>query len=409
MKLAYEAYNQSGAAVTGTIDAIDTGVATDRLRRDGLFVTHVRPVTDSDAAGPTRSRRSIFGGIGRLKNLSMFTRQLYVLVSTGTPLVTSLTALESQSRDARWRQVITSVRNQVQEGQSLSQAMAAHPDQFDSVYRSLIAIGEAGGDFQDVLRRLAELTQKRQQVRGMLWGAMIYPAMLMGISLTVLCVLLVVVLPRFVELFESMDVPLPPTTVFLAFLSDTLCSYWWGLLLVLGGGLVAMFFAFKAPRVKILLDTCLLRVPQFGRMTRNFATAQMVRLLAVLLNSHVPLLESLRLCRQAMSNVHYARLIAQVEQSVTRGEPMCAAFEGSDLVNASVYEAIRNGEASGQVAPLLLNMADFLDDENDVVLRSLTSILEPVILIVLGVVVGFVAVSLFMPLFDLTSMAGGGP
>jgi type II secretory pathway component PulF len=152
----------------------------------------------------------------------------------------------------------------------------------------------------------------------------------------------------------------------------------------------------------------LLRLPQIGRATRSFATARVVRLLGVLLDCRVPLLEALKLTREAAGHYRYARLLAQAEEAVSRGEPISAVFRECPLVAPSVYEAIHNGEQTGQVAPLLLGIADFLDDENDTLVRSLTSILEPVILIGLGVLVGFVAVSLFMPLFDLTAMTGSG-
>jgi len=155
-------------------------------------------------------------------------------------------------------------------------------------------------------------------------------------------------------------------------------------------------------------DTLLTRIPQFGTIIRNFATARVVRNLGVLLNSKVPLLDALRLVKQGTPNVLYAKLIGRAEEAVTRGDAVSSAFATGGLIAPNVYEAVRNGERSGQIGPVLLNLAEFLDEENEVVMRSLTSILEPLILIVLGVIIGFVALSMFMPLFDLTSLTQAG-
>lgn len=178
------------------------------------------------------------------------------------------------------------------------------------------------------------------------------------------------------------------------------------------GGLIGMGFGIrmflKTPKGKRFSDTLVLRLPFVGNVVRSFATAQIARLLAVLLDSHLPVLDALKLTRKAASNVHYQELIRQAEEAVSRGKPISSAFRDTDLISPAVYETTRSGEQSGQVGSLLLDLSDFLDEENETVLKGLISILEPSILILMGLVVGFVALSIFTPLFDATGMVGGG-
>lgn len=414
MKLAYQAFDKSGQAVQDVIDAADTTDAMESLRRRGLYVTQIAASTDPGATGPRPSagRR----GAGRLrlrwgrrlKNLAMFTRQLYVLVSTGTQLTQALFALERQAKDEPWRQVLEQVRIRVEEGTSLSEAMRDHPNDFDPIYCSLIAAGETAGKLPTILDRLAGLTRQQLHVRNSVLGAMIYPCLLVAVSLAVLTLMLGFVLPRFAELFKTLDVALPPTTVALMWASDMVRSFWWVMLLMLGAGAWGVRFWLGTPSGKQWWDTVAVRAPQIGRITRSFATAKIARLLGILLDSHLPLLESLSLVRQATGNVHYAALMTNAEQAVTRGEPVSSAFADTRLIDPSVYEGIRSGEHSGNTGPVLLTLADFLDEENEVVLRSLTSILEPVILIVMGAMVGLIALSMYLPLFDLAAMSSGG-
>jgi type II secretory pathway component PulF len=339
--------------------------------------------------------------------MAMFTRQLSVLVASGTPLVQALAALERQTKDALWREVVTAVRIRVEEGSTLSEAMADHPQAFDAVARSLISAGESGGSFDVMLDRLAVLSRKQLHVRSAILGAMIYPALLILVAVNVLGLMLLFVLPRFAGLFETLDVELPPMTLALMACSDFLRSYWWTLPLVIGGAVVGSRSWLRTEGGRRTVDGALLTLPAIGQIVRSFAVARIARVLGVLLAGKVPLLEALALARQTVSNCRYVELVARAEDAVTRGSSVSTVFAATDLVSPALCEAIRAGEQSGQMGPLLLNIADFLDEENEVVVKSLTSILEPVILIVLGVVVGLVALSMFLPLFDLTAAANG--
>ena len=416
MRLTYQAFDKAGHEVRETIESPSANEATETLRGRGLYVTWIGGEQEQPARGAgvarvavrSRAPRRVRAG-KRLRHLAMFMRQLYVLVNSGTPLVDALSALERQVREGPWRDVIGSVRGRVEEGHPLSDALAAHPDYFDSVTRSLVAAGESSGNLPTMLDRLAVMAKKQLHVRGAVVGAMIYPMLLSVISVSVLLLLLVFVIPRFGELFETLGVPLPPTTEFLVRASDVLRNYWW----MAGAALVACAVGVKlwtgSASGRRSLDTLVLRLPQFGRIVRNFTTARIARLLGVLLQGHVSVLDSIEMTRGAVRNCHYADLMDKAHEAVLRGDAISSAFRHTDLISPSVYEALHHGEQSGQVAPLLLNVADFLDEENEVVVKSLTSILEPVILVVMGLLVGFVAMSLFLPLFDLTAMTQGGP
>jgi type II secretory pathway component PulF len=245
------------------------------------------------------------------------------------------------------------------------------------------------------------------QTRSAIIGAMVYPALLIVVSIAVLGLLLTFVLPRFTELFKTLDTPLPPTTKMLMWLSDLTRSYWWTLPAVIIGIVFAARLWLSTAAGRRTMDNVVLRLPQFGKMTRNFTTARIIRLLGVLIQGKVPLIDALALTKESTRNRNYVDLIEKASEAVIRGDSLAASFASSPLIVASVYEAMRSGERSGQLGPLLNTVADFLDEENEVTLKSLTSILEPIILVALGIFVGFVAISMFMPMFDLTAAARG--
>jgi type II secretory pathway component PulF len=409
MKLEYKAFDSGGKATAGVIEAADVIAATDLLRHKGLYVAEVTssaaPAVEKTGVGVRRRR--ISGG-QKLKNLALFSRQLGVLMSSGTQLVDALRALERQARPGPWREVIASLRVRVEEGASLSDAMAAHSDYFDVIVRSLVGAGESSGHLLEMFDRLAVLKQKQLRVRNSVVGALIYPCLLLSLGLNIFVGLLLFVIPRFAGLFQMLAVPLPATTRVLVVISEIFRGYWWLIGPLVIGAVVALVVYLRTPRGRQFRDTAVLRLPYLGRIARSFSTARIVSLLSVLLQAHLPVLEALRLVRQAAGNTRYQDLIVKAEDYVSRGEPMSTAFADSTLIDPAVHEAIRSGEESGEIDKMLVNIATFLDEENEVIVRSLTSIMEPVILIVMGLLVGLIAVCMFLPLFDLTAMTQGG-
>ncbi len=401
MRLAYEALTASGQQITGTIDAVDSAEATDKLYADGIYVTSM----SASAAAETPEAEP--GGRHKLKDLVAFTRQLAILVSTGTTLVESLGAIERQIDTPGWKATVVDVRRRVEQGESLVQALREHPRHFSAVYCSLVAAGESGGRLPTMLDRLANMTRQQIKMRHTVMSAMTYPLLLVSISFVVVIVMLTAVLPRFAELFESLDAGIPATTQILLDLGVLLRSYWWaaiGIACLPGiGGLIA----WRSENARRAGASLLLNLPMIGRLTRSLAVASLVRTLGTLLESRVPMLEALELTAGSMRNWRYKELIEQVMSSVSRGESITSVLRASDLIDPATTEAIQTGERSGRVGAVLFTLADSMDEDNELVVKSLTSILEPTILIVLGLVVGFVAVSMFMPLFDLTSLTTG--
>lgn len=409
MKLAYTAYDGTGKTVTGVIDAADATAGMDMLRHKGLYVSEIA-ASAADAAKIPRIRRRRHSPGQRLKDVAWFSRQLHVLLCSGTQLADALHALERQTRPGPWRQVVSGLRGRVEEGTSLSEAMEPYRDYFDPIYRSLIAAGESSGHLLEMLDQLAVLKQKQLRIRHSVVGALIYPCMLLTVGGAIFAMLLVFVIPRFAGLFQTLDVPLPASTAVLMTASEIFRGFWWLILLAMAGLTGSLIAYLRTADGRSRWDTLVVRLPYVGGIVRSFATARIISLLGVLMRAHVPLLDALRLVRLSAGNLRYQEIVSKAEDCVTRGEPMSAAFADPALISPSVHEAIRSGEDSGEIDRLLINVAAFLDEENEVVVRSLTSIIEPVILIIMGLLVGLVSICMFMPLFDLTSMTqpGGG-
>jgi type II secretory pathway component PulF len=407
MKLAYKAYDSQGIAQVGVIESADIVAAADTLRRKGLFVAEVTEPAAKVANSRSKLGLKLKAG-QRIKDVALFARQLSVLLSSGAQLVEALNALDRQAKSGPWRQAIAGLRSRIEEGASLSKAMEVYPEYFDSVCCSLTAAGESSGHLVEMLDRLATLKQGQLRVRNSVVGALIYPTLLMFVSISVFSLLLLFVIPRFAGLFETLDVPLPGSTKVLLAVSVVFRRYWWALAILLAGAIVSMRAYLRTPDGHRFRDAAVLRLPYMGTIVRSLITARIIRLLGVLTQGHLPVLEALGLVKQSVTNVHYAELIAKAESHVVDGDPLSLAFSNTDLIAPTVYEAIRCGEQSGQLDRLLLDIADFLDSENEVVVRSLTSIIEPVILVSMGIIVGLIAVSMFMPLFDLTSIVGKG-
>lgn len=401
MKFRYDAFDAQGKSVKGVIDAPDAREAGELLRKRGVTPATVEPVTSVEPTA--RGRRA------HPRNIASFMRQLAVLVRTGTPLVDAIQSVERQTPEGAWRDTLSELRRRVEEGASLADAMAQHPRAFDAVVRSLIAAGEAGGRLDAMLDRLAKLTRHRVKMRAQLMGAMVYPSLLVFVSMGVMGAMLGFVMPRFEQLFQTLQAPLPPSTRLLMDLSLLVRGWWWAMLLGLGSVAVGLTLWLRSTPGRAWFDGAIVKLPQVGAIARAFTTARIVRVLGVLIEGKVPLLDALRLTREAAGNRAYARLVEAAENAVVRGEGVSAAWSGQSLIAPSVVEALRSGERTGQIAPVLLSVADAMDEDNEVLLKSVTSIIEPLILVGLGLLVGFMAVSMFLPLFDLTSAGAVGP
>lgn len=401
MKFAFVAFDGGGKRVEDAIDAPSELAARDLLGEKGLVVVEIAAGAPAVSAARARGRRQ-----SRWRCLAEFTRQMSVLVSTGTPVVQALGAVERQATDPRFVEVVQDVRRRVEEGSTLAEAISRHPRYFDAVARSLISAGESSGRLSAMLERLAAVNRQQEVVRRSLTAALAYPALLTTIALAVMVSMLMFVVPRFAVLFESLDTELPASTAVLMVVSDFLNDSWWWLFPLVAvclGVAVAWGLSAAGRRWR---DRMLLRTPGFSRLVTSLAMARISRILGVLIESRVPLLDALDLARQSVGNQSFRSLMESVKGSVVRGGTMSAVISRSPLVTPAFAEAVRSGEESGRVGEVLTSLSDYLDEDNAVLLKSVTQMLEPVVLIFLGLVVGTIAVSMFLPLFDATAATG---
>jgi type II secretory pathway component PulF len=400
MKYAYEAIGSGGAPTSGVVEAGSEIDAHEALRRKGIYATSINAERNAEIS-PNPG-----GGGGSSKELSHFLRQLAVLVSTGTTLVESICALERQTPDGPWRETVIDLRRRIEEGAQFSEAMSHHPRRFDAVCRSLIAAGESGGKLPEMLQRLAMLVRQQQKTRSTIVGALVYPGLLMVVSAGVVGGMLFFVLPRFEGLFKSLGAPVPASTQILLDLAVILKTQWYW---IIGGLAAIVFFSrawLKSPVGRRAFDKTLVTMPGLGGVFRNFATARMARVLGVLVEGKVVLLDSIRLARESSGNICFAEMLEKAGDHVSKGESMSAVMASSGLVPGMVCEAVRSGERTGRIGPVLTSIADAMDEDNEVIVRTVMGIVEPIILIGLGVVIACLSASMFLPLFDLTSATG---
>lgn len=401
MNFSYRGFDASGKAVSGQTDAPGIAEAFDLLRRQGVFAT---TVTETQGP-PTAHAGNVRVG---LRDLTAFCRQLAILVTTKTPLIQALGVVERQTAPGPWRAVIADLARRVEEGSALSAAMEHHPRCFDAVLRSMVAAGESGGMLDAMLRDVAALMRRQMGVRKTVIGALSYPVILIGVSVVVVVTMLTFVLPQFRELFESLQAPLPPTTKVLMKLGIALREYWWAVLAGLAACATGFWAWLRTPAARDAASGLLLSFPHVGPMVRAFSTARIARLLGVLLQARVALLDALRLTGEACGHSRYATLLLRAQDAVSKGQSLALVLSDPKLIAPAVSEALASGERSGQMGLVLVQVADYLDEDNDQIIKSLASILEPLVLTFLGVIVGVVAVSMFLPLFDLTAAGNQG-
>jgi len=408
MKYSYQAYNKSGALKHGTVEASSKDDANDQLRKKGLFVSSIVEGEKQAAAQSKAKKRRKGSSKVSTKAVAEFARELSVLISTGTPLIDSISSIERQSSSESWAGVLKEVRLRLEEGDSLTAALESRSDVFDAVFRSLVAAGESSGHLDSMLQRVAVLTRKQAQIKSSLVGAMVYPILLIGVAVVVIGLLIGVVLPRFAGMFETLDTELPTSTALLMGVSDFVRAYWWGVIPATIAGIVGLVHWIRSEQGSQTLSVWALSVPKLGDIQRSFMTANITRLMGVLLEARVPMLDAIALTKESVHNPKYKKLLDEAEDAVTRGEQISSAFSREGLMISSACEAVRNGEQSGRLAEVLVHVSDYLDEDNETFVKSASSLIEPIIMVGLGLMVGFVAISMFLPLFDLTATAGGG-
>jgi len=404
---AYKALNESGRAVEGLKEADSPKNLRTALRRDGLYLTEVVGEQKAQAASPDVNVRRFL--VGRIKSddVAVATRQLAVLVNAGVPLVEALTALVEQVDQERLKRVLSAVKQRVNEGSSLADALAQHPKAFGTLYVNMIRAGESSGALDIVLYRLADFTEAQARLRSKILGTLTYPALMLVIASVIMGILFTVVIPKITKIFEDTKVVLPWTTRFLIAFSTFAQDWWWAV----GILLVATGFGFsrwvKTPAGRARFDAAVLRAPIFGHLVRQIAIARFSRTLATLLKSGVPLLTSMDIVRNIVGNTRLADVIDQSRESIKEGESIAAPLKRSGEFPPLVYHMVSIGEKSGQLEDMLSNVANAYDSQVETRIAALTSLLEPLMIVGMGVVVAFIVFSILMPILQINTIAGG--
>ena len=402
----YEAMNSAGKTVRAEVQARNTDDAIQKIRDLNLFPTRVKEMAAARAArGERRTRtrglRTISIGGVRGKYLTLFTRQLSTLTDAGIPVVQSLDILQQQMKAGALKNIIAGVADDVESGSSLSEAMANYPKAFDDLFVNMVKAGETGGVLDLVLQRLAEFREKAARLKRRVVSAMIYPAAVISFACVILAVIMIYVIPKFMTMFDELEVALPrPTQVLLA-VSGWAAVYWY-VLLAAPFVLLAVYYLIRLTKTgKWTIDWAKFHIPMFGSIFNKGAISRFARTFGTLIASGVPILEALNISRDTAGNSVLAGAISKVHDSIREGDPIAVPLSQSHVCDPMVVNMIDVGEETGNLDTMLLKIADNYDEEVDVAVEGLRSMLEPVMVVGLGLIVGFIVISLFLPLIKL--------
>ena len=409
----YTAVDAQGKQATGTVEAVDQNEAISQIRQLGYYPQRLDEKREEAASTTEKAPKIKRGGKVKIKILTVFTRQLATLIDAGLPLLRSLNTLARQERNPVMRNTMTQLAASVESGNTFSEALAQHPGVFNKLYVNMVKAGELGGVLEIVLARLAEFQEKAQRIKGKVTSAMVYPVVVLTIAVLILSFLLVFIVPKFQKIFTEAlpGQDLPGITLFVIGASHILISYWY---LVLGGIAVIVIgykvFASTAAG-SFVLDRVALRLPVFGDLTSKTAISRFARTLGTLISSGVPILQALSITRETAGNNVVANAIGRIHDSVKEGESVVGPMEASGVFPPMVTSMVQVGEETGQLPDMLVKVADVYEGEVDNVVTGLTSVLEPIMIVMLAVIVGVIVIALFMPMVKLItgmSNAGGG-
>src|SRR5512138_3121197 len=404
----YKALTAGGKSVQGLKEADSPKTLRSALRRDGVFLTEVLGEQQQQAqeAREVNVRRWVLGRVSA-ETLSVATRQLAVLVHAGIPLVEALTALVEQVDKEKLKRVLGDVKQRVNEGSSLADALAQHPRVFGELYVNMIRAGEHSGALEIVLSRLADFTESQARLRSKILGTMAYPVAMLIIGSIVLGILFTVVIPRVTKLFSDTKATLPWMTRALIAFTTFLTQYWWALIVAAVVAVWAFVKWRRTPAGKARWHRFVLRVPVFGRLVRIVAIGRFARTLSTLLKSGVPLLVAMDIVKNVVGNVRLAEVIEQARDAIREGESIAAPLKRSGEFPPLVHHMVAVGERSGALEEMLANVASAYEDQVDTTVTALTSLLEPIMIVAMGGVVGFIVFSVLMPILQINTLAGG--
>jgi type IV pilus assembly protein PilC len=397
---AYSGRTRNGQTVSGEriAETIESAVAA--LRADQIFVTRITPAR---AKGDPKVKAGSLTKRVKSKNLAVFTRQFSVMIDAGLPLVQCLDILGNQEEDKNFAAVILQTRSDVESGASLADAMKKHPKTFDPLYTNMVAAGEAGGILDTILKRLATYIEKAVKLASQVKSAMIYPVAVLTIAALVVAVILWKVIPTFADMFASLGAELPAPTRLVIWMSHSLTTF--APILVVGGIALAAGLRtyYGTNNGRHVIDRVMLKLPIFGMILRKIAVARFCRTLATLISSGVPILDGLEITARTSGNAIVEDAIMATRRSIERGETIAAPLKETSVFPPMVVQMIGVGEATGALDAMLSKIADFYEDEVDTAVAGLLTLLEPVMIAILGVIVGGIVIAMYLPIFGLIS------
>ena len=403
---AYTGRSRAGQTITGEYIADSMDAAVSALRRDQILVTKINPVKEAIAVARDKKPRA---KSVKAKDLAVFTRQFSVMIGAGLPLVQCLDILGTQAEDKNFGEVILATRADVEGGASLADAMRKHPKTFDSLFTNMIAAGEAGGILDAILKRLATYIEKAVKLKGQVKSAMVYPISVIVIATLVVGAILWKVIPTFAQLFAGLGADLPLPTRIVISLSNGLVRFMPFIVV----GIVAAGFGFRTYYQtvggRMVVDRVVLKLPVLGSLMRKIAVARFCRTLSTLLASGVSILEALDITARTAGNAVVEEGILTTRKSIERGETIAAPLKQTGVFPPMVVQMIGVGEATGALDTMLSKIADFYEEEVDVAVAGLLTLLEPLMIALLGGIVGGIVIAMYLPIFSLISeLTGGG-
>ncbi len=403
----FEAMDTAGGEVKDAVDAPSEEEAQQKIKQMGYFVTKITEVTTGKKKGKGKAGRrkrkgQVFtiGGVST-KQLCTFTRQFSTLQDAGLPVLRSLKILEGQMKRGVLKNALIDVVDDVESGSTLSEAFSKHPKCFDRLYVNMVKAGEAGGALEVILQRLADFKEKAQSLKRRVIGAMVYPAVVITVACGILTFIMVFIIPKFKKIFDDFKFKLPWATEYLMAASEWFVEWWWTLPLVP----ITFWLFVKLIRLHrtgaYVCDWIKLTIPIMGNIIEKTIVARTTRTLGTLIASGVPILEALSIVRETCTNVVFERMYQRVYESIRQGDTIAQPLKESRLVDDMVVNMVDVGEETGDLDTMLYKVADVYDEEVNVLVESLISLLEPLMIVVLGLIIGSIVIALFLPLIKL--------
>lgn len=399
-KFKYSAIDGNGKPVNGKIEAPNEAQARSKLENQQLMVTSI--TADGFAIGKKSSKKS--AGYNKKitgEQLTIFTRQLATLLTAGLPLLRALQILADQEKDPAFKTALTNITENIQGGNTLSDAFAQYPRMFDRLYVNMIRAGEAGGVLDTVLDRLAMFQEKAMKIKKKVKSAMVYPVVVVSVAFIIVWVLLTFVVPSFQKMISSQGGTMPPLTKFVMDAGNALSSHWLITIIVVVGVIFGLKFIFSNAKTKAIIDRVVFKLPKVGTFVQIVTVSRFARTFGTLMSSGVPILNAMTITRDTLDNVVLREALEKVHDRVRDGDTLAQPLEQAKVFPPMVCSMVQVGEETGQLPEMLNRVADNYDEEVDNAVGALTSIIEPVLILFLAVIVGTIVIAMFMPIITI--------